>query len=67
MKMFFGRFGNFGASFKDTALADRLGQVTSQIGNTTGMLTKEAVARFGGSAGAGAGAAGAQQQPNANK
>lgn len=49
MKNFFGRFGNFGTSFKDAGIADRLGQVTSSIGNTTGMLTKEAVARLSGS------------------
>ncbi len=46
MKNFFGRFGNLGTSFKETGIADRLGQVTSSIGNSTSMLTKEAMTRL---------------------
>lgn len=54
MKTFFGRMGNWGTSLKDTGIADKLGQAASQLGNTTGMLTKEAVARLGGNAQPGA-------------
>ncbi len=51
MKHFFGRIGSIGTTWKDVGIADKFGQVTSQIGSTTDMLKKEAVSRFGGANG----------------
>ena len=69
MKTFFGRFGNLGTSLKETGIADRLGQVTSSIGNSTSLLTKEAMTRFGsaGSLQGGSGGGGSNSANGPNK